>query len=100
MTLTPFSNTSCTNAFEGEIEIADTSVPKTDPADPDFGNPFLYDYTWADVNAAGLALPLPAAGQNGSSNLYPGLEDGTYQLQAVNTVTGCSATAQTTIIKN
>ncbi|MEX1238675.1 MAG: gliding motility-associated C-terminal domain-containing protein, partial [Cyclobacteriaceae bacterium] len=99
--LTPFSNTSCTAAFEGEIEIdiTDSSAPKVAPS-ADAGQPILYDYIWTDVNAAGLVLPPNQAGQTGSNNLYQNLEDGTYKLAAVNTITGCSSESTTTIIKN
>ncbi|MEO5601613.1 MAG: hypothetical protein ABIR06_11870, partial [Cyclobacteriaceae bacterium] len=96
LTLTPFSNTSCTVAFEGQIEVdlTDASVPKVPAA------AFNYDYTWTAVNPVGLTVPGPQAAQTGVNNLFTGLEDGTYQLQAVNAVTGCSTNATTTIIKN
>ncbi len=96
ITLTPFSNTSCTAAFEGEIrvDIADASVDKV-PAVP-----FTFDYTWTDVNAAGLVLPNNDLNQDGVADLYTGQEDGVYRLSAVNDQTGCVGVATTTIVKN
>ncbi|MEX1238676.1 MAG: hypothetical protein WEB30_03135, partial [Cyclobacteriaceae bacterium] len=96
ITLTPFSNTSCTVAFEGEIEVdvTDASVPKVPAA------PFAYDYTWSPVNPLGLVVPGNQVGQTGIDNLYSGLQDGTYQLQVENPATGCIAVGTTTIIKN
>jgi hypothetical protein len=100
ITLTPFSNTSCTTDFEGEIEVdvSDQSVAKVPPVADN------YNYTWSAISVAG---GLPANLTTGLTNPYDGidnvftqLEDGAYQLTAVNNVTGCSSIAQTSIVKN
>ena len=96
--LTPFSNTACTIAFEGEIrvDVTDPSKAKVPPV------AFSYDYTWTDPNASGLTLPAPNPdpGKNGIANLYTNLQEGTYGLTVKNNVTGCSMVAITTILKN
>ncbi len=102
ITLTPFSNTSCTNAFEGEIEIdiVDASVPKA-AGDPDFGVAFNYNYTWSAGTPAPVGvLPPNDVAQNGLNNLYQNLGEGQYVLTAVNQVTNCQAVGSTQIIKN
>jgi len=61
--LTPFSNTSCTVAFEGEIQVdvTDASKAKVPPV------AFNYNYAWSDPNAAGLTLPAESGGADGHS---------------------------------
>src|SRR5258706_8411319 len=94
--MTPFSNTSCTVAFEGEIQVdvTDASKAKVPPM------AFNYDYAWNDPNAAGLTLPPNQAGQTGTGNVYQNLQDGTYQVRVTNGITKCFMDAMTTILKN
>jgi len=96
VTLTPFSNTSCTVAFEGEIrlDVTDASKAKVPPV------AFNYAYSWTDPNAAGLTLPPNQVGQTGTANLVQNLQDGTYQVRVTNGVTGCFMDATAAILKN
>jgi hypothetical protein len=123
ISLTPFSNTACTGAFEGEIkvQVTDASVARANV------NMHNYSYTWTtspnpmtnstgnngnqvnDIDPAGTSLvgtttyPYPALvpgpGPNDRDD-ETGLQDGPYVLQVTNTATGCSYTASSTITKN
>jgi len=59
-----------------------------------------YNYAWSDPNAAGLTLPPNQAAQTGTANVYPNLQDGTYEVMVTNSITGCFMVATTTILKN
>ncbi len=97
ITLTPFSNTSCdVTLFEGEIQVNVTDASVVAPGT------YTYDYTWTALTAGRTA---PAAVANpydgsGPDNLFTAVQDGTYQLQARNTVTGCASLLQTTVAPN
>src|SRR5258706_6240087 len=75
VTLTPFSNTSCTVAFEGEIQVDVTDASKANNATLT-GPPWRYDYSCSAINPAGLGLPPNQAGQTGLANTYLNLADG------------------------
>ncbi len=104
ITLTPFSNTSCSGVFEGaiQVDVADASVAKKSPPALIAGPPWSYQYTWTDPLGAGLVLPTPNPdpAKNGIANLYQNLQDGTYQVSVQNNITTCLMTATTVIIKN
>src|SRR5690606_26380734 len=90
--LSPFANTSCDTAlFEGDIgvDVTDASI---------VASTYTYDYHWTSLS--GTLPPGTTVGNDGVDNVFGGLQEGTYQLEAVNTVTGCSSTLQTTIQPN
>jgi len=105
VTLTPFSNTSCTTAFEGEIEVdvVDASRPKVAPS-PLTGLPFNYNYTWTAVSVAGGLPAQLTTGltnpYNGTNNVFSQLQNGTYRVAVRNNATGCVSTAETEIELN
>ncbi|MDQ2656923.1 MAG: hypothetical protein M3Y60_05840, partial [Bacteroidota bacterium] len=91
ITLTPFGDGSCDPAvFEGSLRVDVTTA--TGP-----GIVGTYAYTWLPNGAAGQ--PINSAGNSGAANVYNNINDGTYQVTAVNEVTGCSNTLGTTIMK-
>ncbi|MBI1768432.1 MAG: gliding motility-associated C-terminal domain-containing protein [Bacteroidetes bacterium] len=104
ITLTPFSNTSCNIAFEGEIKVKVTDATTFTPV-PAGG--FTFNYSW--TASAGVTAPGASAGNNGNEvndgagpdqDFLVGQQDGTYNLTAVNPSTQCQTTASTVITKN
>jgi hypothetical protein len=98
--LTPFSNTSCsTMIFEGSIEVQVT--------DPGSAPTATYTYDWAATNPIDIEGGLgPVAGNDGDGDGSDGdgdnptsLSDGDYQLIVTNDASGCTVTAQTTVLK-
>lgn len=91
--LNPTTDTSCDGPFEGSINVNVTDA-STVPG------PFNYDYTWTALTV-GRTPPGPVANPyNGVNNLFSLVEDGVYELTALNNVTGCSSiVAQTTVSK-
>jgi hypothetical protein len=101
ITLTPFSNTSCNLAFEGEIKVKVSDA--TIAAAPIGG--FTFDYTWTVAPNAIAAT----AGNNGNElndgagpdrDYVTGLQEGDYTIRAENFTTKCFSTQNTVIVKN
>ncbi len=112
VTLTPFSNTSCTGTFEGEItvKVTDATDDKKGTGASVLTTPYSYSYNWLQSATLGV-LPLGAvavpATHDGDQSAADGdgdnpklLQEGVYELRATNPQTGCFASATTTIIKN
>lgn len=111
VTLTPFSNTSCNNVFEGEIKVEVTDATTATP--PVGGFTFAYDWTVtstpAVINGA-IAGTHDGDGFGGGENDGSGadndgdhptlLNDGPYTLKVTNATTQCSATKSTVILEN
>lgn len=98
VTLTPQDNTSCdATIFEGDIEVDVTDGSVVAPVP---GPMFTYTYGWAALTAGRTAPATPANPYNGLNNMFTNVQDGTYQLTATNTTTGCVATEQTVVTKN
>ncbi len=104
ITLTPFSNTSCNAAFEGEIKIKVTDATTYLPV-PAGG--YKFDYSW--TASAGVTAPAASVSNNGNEvndgagpdkDFLIGQQDGTYNLTAINSTTQCSTLASTVITKN
>lgn len=104
ITLTPFSNTSCSAAFEGEIKVKVTDATTFTPV-PAGG--FVFNYSW--TSSGGVTAPGASAGNNGNElndgagpdqDYYVGQQDGTYNITVVNPTTQCQNVASTVITKN
>jgi gliding motility-associated-like protein len=110
--LTPLANTSCDPGFfEGEIKVSVTDASVNIPA-PLTGTPFTYNYNWTTV-VTGIAA---SAGNDGdgfgggekdaggvidNDGDHPkSLQEGTYIVDVINAVTGCTSTGSTTIFRN
>lgn len=95
VTLAPFSDTSCAGAaaFEGSIDVTVTDASVTVPP----STPYNYNYSWT---SSGTTTPGPTAASSGALATFANLQDGSYQMTALNNMTGCSTVANATIIKN
>jgi gliding motility-associated-like protein len=98
VTLSPLDDTSCDNVlFEGDIEVDVTDASVVAPAP---GPAFTFTYAWTALTAGRTAPATPANPYNGLNNMFNNVQDGSYQLVATNTTTGCAATEQTIVTKN
>lgn len=91
ITLTPRGDTSCDpGVFEGSLQI--DVVTASGP-----GASALYSYNWTPTGAAGE--PASSVGNDGVADVISNINDGVYQLTALNQVTGCTASLASTIRK-
>src|SRR5690606_20325987 len=97
VTIQPFANTACAddeNFFEGSALI---TINETG-----FGSGATYEYTWTADDPAHPSLVLtqdPKPSGLGTGDLQTGLRDDNYHIAVFNPVTGCTVTAETSIIK-
>ncbi len=91
ITLTPFGDSSCDPAvFEGGLQV--DVVTSAGP-----GNGGTYAYTWTPTGSAGQ--PVNAAGNTGVANMFNNINDGSYELTALNETTGCATTLSAAVPK-
>lgn len=80
--LSPFDDTACSSPYEGSM-IANVS-------DASIGGPFNFNYTWAAITPL-RTPPLSNNPYNGVNDLFQQVQEGSYQLVALNNTTGCTS---------
>lgn len=107
VTLTPFSNTSCSGTFEGVIKV---KVSDLTTATPPAGG-FKFDYDWTGSPNLAVLSAVNSSGNNGdeANNGVPvdhdyegAVQDDVlpYKLKVTNPTTGCLANATAVVTKN
>jgi hypothetical protein len=109
--LTPFSNTSCTTAYEGSVLVDVTDASPSTPNHP-IPPPWDYNYTWTTLPTGAIPAvtlpasmtPMPGGTLNnpylGSADNFTQLQEGTYQVTVLNNYSKCQSVVQTEVIKN
>ncbi|WKZ59083.1 MAG: gliding motility-associated C-terminal domain-containing protein [Cyclobacteriaceae bacterium] len=95
ITLTPFANTACDANFEGSLRVNVTNAGSVPSAT------YTYNFNVANPDGGGVFAGNDGDGLgiDGDRDNPQTLEEGVYQLLAINDASGCQASAQATIIK-